>query len=243
MENQTARTTRINSSLSKGKMWQGPTLRGLGRRKCKKDLNLCAPKCNYHHDGQYAPKCNNCKKVGHLARDYRSPAATANNQRAPVASQRVVTCFECGVWGHYKKDCPKLKNNNHGNQAGNGRVIARAYAVGNAGKNPDANVVISTSLIDIVPTALDHDYDVELADGKIIRVNTIIRGCTLNFLNHPFNIDLMPVKLGGFNVIIGMDWLVKYHAVIFYDEKIVRIPFGNEILIVRGDRSNNAHES
>ncbi|GJU11724.1 hypothetical protein Tco_1134120 [Tanacetum coccineum] len=76
-----------------------------------------------------------------------------------------------------------------------------------------------TSLIDIVPTVLDHDYDVELADGKIIGVNTIIRGCTLNFLNHPFNIDLMP------------------------DEKIVRIPFGNEILIVHGDGSNNGYES
>ncbi|GJW82862.1 putative reverse transcriptase domain-containing protein [Tanacetum coccineum] len=101
------------------------------------------------------------------------------------------------------------------------------------GKNPDANVVTGTfllnncyasilfdisadrsfvstafsSLIDIVPSTLDHDYDVELANGKTIRENTIIRGCTLNFLNHPFNIDLMPMKIGSFDVIIGMDWL------------------------------------
>ncbi|GJS32902.1 putative reverse transcriptase domain-containing protein [Tanacetum coccineum] len=59
-----------------------------------------------------------------------------------------------------------------------------------------------SSLIDIVPTTLDHGYEVELVDGKIIEVNTLIRGCTLNFLNHPFNIDLMPVELGSFDVIL-----------------------------------------
>ncbi|GJW49178.1 putative reverse transcriptase domain-containing protein [Tanacetum coccineum] len=154
------------------------------------------------------------------------PIAAANNQRALRANQRVVTCFECGAQGHYKRDYPKLKNKNQGNQAENGNATARAYAVGNAWKNPDANVVTGTfllnnryasilfdtdvdrsfvstvfsSLIDIVPTALDYDYDVELADGKIIRVNTIIRGCTLNFLNHPLNIDLMPLELGSFDV-------------------------------------------
>ncbi|GKG11034.1 hypothetical protein Tco_0342434 [Tanacetum coccineum] len=53
----------------------------------------------------------------------------------------------------------------------------------------------------------------------------------------------MPVELGSFDVIIGMDWLVKFHAVIICDEKIIRIPFGNEILIIRGDESNNGHES
>ncbi|GJS07484.1 putative reverse transcriptase domain-containing protein [Tanacetum coccineum] len=53
-------------------------------------------------------------------------------------------------------------------------------------------------------------------------------------LGHPFNIDLMPIDLGSFNVIIGMDWLAKNHAVIVCDEKIVRIPYGNEILIVQG---------
>ncbi|GJU36740.1 putative reverse transcriptase domain-containing protein [Tanacetum coccineum] len=198
-----------------------------------------------------------------------SPTATANNQRALGVNQRVVTCFECRAQGYFKSDFSKLKNNNRGNQAGNSRATTRAYAVGNAGKNPDANVVTGTflinnrytsilfdtdadrsfvstafsSLIDIVPTALDHDYDVELADGKIIGVNTIILGCTLNFLNHPFNIDLMPVELGSLDVIIGMDWLAKYYTVIVCDEKIVRIPFGNEILIIRGDGSNNGYES
>nr|GEZ04524.1 hypothetical protein [Tanacetum cinerariifolium] len=180
----------------------------LGEKKVYGGSKPLCPKCNYHHDGKCAPKCNSCKMVGHMARDYRSPAATANNQRTPGANQRVVTCFECGTHGHYKRDSPMLKNKNHGNQAGN-----------------------------------NHDYDVELDDEKIIRVNTIIRGCTLNFLNHPFNIDLMPIELGSFDVIISMDWLAKYHAVIVCDGKIVRIPFGNEILIVCGDGSNNEHKS
>ncbi|GJX55068.1 putative reverse transcriptase domain-containing protein [Tanacetum coccineum] len=97
------------------------------------------------------------------------------------------------------------------------------------------------SRIVITPTAFDHDCNVELADGRTVGLNTIIRGCTLNFLNHPFNIDLIPIELGSFDVIIGMDWLEKYHAVIICAEKIVRIPFGDEILIVRGDGSSNKH--
>nr|GEW60878.1 reverse transcriptase domain-containing protein [Tanacetum cinerariifolium] len=218
-----------------------------------------------------APKCTNYKKTSHLAHDCRSRAATNNsnnnNQRAQGANSGTLTCFECGAQGHFKSDCPKLKNGNQGNRAGNGNVVARAYAVGTAGTNPNSNVVMGTfllnnhyalivfdtgadrsfistafgSLIDIIPTTLDHGYDVELADGRIIQVNTLIRGCTLNFLNHPFNINLMLVDMGSFDVIIGMDWLSKYHAVIICAEKIVRIPFGNEILIVRGDRSSNEH--
>nr|GFC22613.1 hypothetical protein [Tanacetum cinerariifolium] len=130
-------------------------------------------------------------------------------------------CYECGVQGHFKRECPKLKNNNNqGNQSGKNNAPARVYAVGCAGKDPDANVV------------MDHYYDVELANGRIIGLNTILRGCTLNLLNHPFNIDLMPVELGSFDAIIGMDWLAKYQAVIMCAEKIVRIPWGNETLII-----------
>ncbi|GJT57367.1 putative reverse transcriptase domain-containing protein [Tanacetum coccineum] len=180
-------------------------------------------------------------------------------------------CFECGAPGHFKRDCPKLKNKD----GGNGSVQGWAYAVGNAEKNgnvsrnPDSNVVTGTfllnncyasilfdtgadrsyisttfsSLIDIAQTPLENSYDVKLADGKIVRVDTIIRGCTLNFLNHPFNIDLMPVELGSFDVIIGMDWLRRCHAVIVCDEKLVRVPYGNETLIFHGNKSNNGRES
>ncbi|GJR27834.1 putative reverse transcriptase domain-containing protein [Tanacetum coccineum] len=183
---------------------------------------LCS-KCNYHHKG--IPLNVN----------------TGANQRGNI-------CFECGAQGHFKKDCPKLKNNNNrGNRVGNAKAQAMVYAVGNAGANPDNNVIMGMFLLNnryasilfdtgadrsfvstafssrivITPTALDHDYNVELADGRIVGLNTIIRGCTLNFLNHPFNIDLMPVELGSFDVIIGMDWLAKYHAVIICAEKIV----------------------
>ncbi|GJS91769.1 putative reverse transcriptase domain-containing protein [Tanacetum coccineum] len=43
------------------------------------------------------------------------------------------------------------------------------------------------------------------------------------------------VELGSFDVIIGMDWLGKYHTLIVYDEKVVHIPYGDEVLIIRGD--------
>ncbi|GJY57720.1 putative reverse transcriptase domain-containing protein [Tanacetum coccineum] len=62
---------------------------------------------------------------------------------------------------------------------------------------------------------------------------------TLRLLGHPFDIDLMPIELGSFDVIIGMDWLAKYHSLIVYDEKVVRIPYGNEVLIIRGDNCDN----
>ncbi|GKD62699.1 putative reverse transcriptase domain-containing protein [Tanacetum coccineum] len=62
-------------------------------------------------------------------------------------------------------------------------------------------------------------------------------------MNHPFNIDLMPVPLGSFDVIIGMDWLTKYHGVIICDEKIVRVPFGREVLIFQGNRNSKRGES
>ncbi|GJY06993.1 putative reverse transcriptase domain-containing protein [Tanacetum coccineum] len=62
-------------------------------------------------------------------------------------------------------------------------------------------------------------------------------------LDHPFNIDLILVELGSFNVIIGMNWLVNHHAMIVCDEKVVRIPFGDEVLIVQYDRYGGGKKS
>ncbi|GJU04961.1 putative reverse transcriptase domain-containing protein [Tanacetum coccineum] len=216
---------------------------GTGEKKLYEGSKPLCPNCNYHHDGPCAPKFHKCNRVGHLARDCRSPANanTAINQ----------------------------KGTGTGYPSRNDNAPAKVYAVGHAETNLDSHVMtgmfllnnryasilfdtgadrsfVSTafsSQIDITPTALDHYYDVELADGRIIRLNTILRGCTLNILNPPFNIDLMPVELGSFDAIIGMDWLVKYQAIIVCAEKIVHIPWGNETLIVHGDGSNRGNEA
>ncbi|GKB84262.1 putative reverse transcriptase domain-containing protein [Tanacetum coccineum] len=135
------------------------------------------------------------------------------------------TCFECGAKRHFKRECPKLKNNNRGNQGGNGNAPAKVYAVGCAGTNPNSNVIMGTLLlnnryasilfdtgtdrsfvstafssqIDIIPSTLDHYYNVELADGRIIRLNTIIKGLFPEDLSGlpptrqvEFHIDLIP---------------------------------------------------
>nr|GFC26401.1 reverse transcriptase domain-containing protein [Tanacetum cinerariifolium] len=193
----------------------------------------------------YAERKYDCKrKADDISRNNQQPFKRQNVAKAyNLGSAEKKTyegnapkgngCFECRDLGHFKRDCPKLKNKN----GGNGNVQGWVYAVGNvkrngnAAGNPDSNVVT------------DNHYDVALADGKIVGINTIIRGWTLNFLNHPFTIDLMPIELGSFDAIIGMDWLRIHHAMIVCDEKLVRVPFGNETLVFRGAESYIGRES
>ncbi|GJY45280.1 reverse transcriptase domain-containing protein [Tanacetum coccineum] len=190
------------------------------------------------------------RTVGHFARDCRSAgnANNANNQRGTGSGQKP-TCFECGVQGHFKRECPKLKTNkNRRNQVGNDRAPAKVYVVGHAGTNPHSNIVTGTFLLNnryasilfdtgadrsfvstafssqmyITPSTLDHYYDVKLADGRIIGLTTILRGCTLNLLNHPFNINLIPIELGSFDAIIGAV-LMQREKVIAYASRQLKI--------------------
>ncbi|GKE33782.1 putative reverse transcriptase domain-containing protein, partial [Tanacetum coccineum] len=192
---------------------------------------------------------------------------SSRNNQQPYKKQNVARAYTAGPGEKkvYTRDLPLCTkcNYHHTRQCAPKCGKCKRYA------SPDSNVITDTfllnnryatilfdtgayrsfvsntfsALIDITPTTLENHYDVELADGKIIGVNTIIRGCTLNFMNHPFNIDLMPVLLGSFDVIIGMDWLTKYHGVIICDEKIVCVPFGREMLIFQGNGNNQREES
>ncbi|GJT11459.1 putative reverse transcriptase domain-containing protein [Tanacetum coccineum] len=97
--------------------------------------------------------------------------------------------------------------------------------------------ILLASMLNIPSTTIDTFYDIEMADGNLVSTNIVIKGCTLTLLNQPFEIDLMPIKLGSFDVVIGMDWLSKYHAKILCNEKVVHIPINGETLIIRGDQS------
>ncbi|GJY77535.1 putative reverse transcriptase domain-containing protein [Tanacetum coccineum] len=135
-------TTRINSSLSKGIMWHGPTLLCLKRRKCTEDLNLCALNAT-------------TITTGSVLQD--ATTVIENCHQAP--------------W-HYKKDCPKLKNNNRGNQAGNGNAQERAYVVGTARTNPNSNVITGCQVFLAHITtkkAEDKSEEKRLEDVPIVR--------------------------------------------------------------------------
>ncbi|GJX67527.1 reverse transcriptase domain-containing protein [Tanacetum coccineum] len=129
------------------------------------------------------PKCNRCNLHHHEpCNDYLQN----------------VTCFGCGEKGHFKDKCPRA-----GNQQNDG-ARGRAYVViENPQQNP--NVVTGTFLlndhyacilfdsgaeksfvsfaftyfIDITPATLNTSYEIELADGKVVSTNTILRSCTL----------------------------------------------------------------
>ncbi|GJW53500.1 putative reverse transcriptase domain-containing protein [Tanacetum coccineum] len=100
------------------------------------------------------------------------------------------------------------------------------------GANKSFVSISLASMLNILPITLDTTYDIEMADGNLVGTNTVIEGCTLILLNQPFDINLMPIKLGSFDVVIGMDWLSKYHARIICDEKVVHIPIDDETLII-----------
>nr|GEY29806.1 reverse transcriptase domain-containing protein [Tanacetum cinerariifolium] len=139
--------------------------------------------------------------------------------------------------------------NNHNNNSNRNNVYRqqqnrrpktfRAYAATptkNRGDKSFVSISIA-SMLDIPTITLDTTYDTEMANENLVGTNTVIQGCTLTLLNQPFEIDLMPIKRGSFDIAIGMDWLYKYHAKVIFDEKVVHIPINGEILIIRGDRS------
>ncbi|GJS36457.1 reverse transcriptase domain-containing protein [Tanacetum coccineum] len=210
---------------------------------------LCK-KCTLHHTGPCTVKCNTCNKVGHLTKNCRNKGPATGSNLLPVT----VTCHACGEKGHYANQCRKTTNNN---------AQGRAYMLRDRNAHQDPNVVTGmfllnqhlarvlfdsgadksfvsislASMLNIPPITIDTFYNIEMADGNLVSTNTVIQGATLTLLNQPFKIDLMPIKLGSFDVVIGMDWLSKYHARIICDEKVIHIPINGETLIIRGDQS------
>ncbi|GKC41506.1 reverse transcriptase domain-containing protein, partial [Tanacetum coccineum] len=180
------------------------------------DLPLCK-RCNYHNIGPYTGRCNNCNRMGHLSKNCRNKKPATGSNKLPVT----IVCHACGEKGHYTNQCQKTNINAQG----------RVYMLRNKNAQQDTNVVMGmfllnlhlvrilfdsgadrcfislslASMLNIPSITIDTFYNIEMADGNLVSTNTIIKCYTLTLLNQPFEIDLMPIKLGSFDVVIVME--------------------------------------
>ncbi|GKA27828.1 putative reverse transcriptase domain-containing protein [Tanacetum coccineum] len=212
---------------------RGDNRRDYNRRQNQRRANAGAMTNAAPNDNEVCPKCKNKKHVGDCWKCGKCGKLGHKTAACWSLDRKDVTCFNCNEKGHQKRDCPKLKKNGQG---GNNR--GAVYKLGAVDAQQDPKVVTGTfllnnryatalfdsgadksfvstnfsTLIDIEPVELDTCYEVELADGKVVR---------------------------SFDIIIGMDWLSRYNAAILCGEKKVRIPLEGKTLVIEGDRNNS----
>ncbi|XP_076959092.1 uncharacterized protein LOC143635078 [Bidens hawaiensis] len=80
-------------------------------------------------------------------------------------------------------------------------------------------------------------YTIEVANGKSVTIDSVIRSCKMNLIGHTFSIDLIPMQLGSLDIIVGMEWLSSHHVEVVCFEKFIRIPLADgQTLRVHGEK-------
>nr|GEW46816.1 reverse transcriptase domain-containing protein [Tanacetum cinerariifolium] len=193
-----------------------------------------------------------------LSKNIKGEVTSSEPATLNKAVRMAHTLIEQKVKATAEREADNKKRENNPGRSGARR---QAYALRDGDKNLGANVVTGTfllnncyarvlfdsgfdksfvnvnfsHLIDIEPVKVSHSYEFELADGRVVSTNTILRGYALNLVNHLFEIDLMPIELGTFDVIIRMDWLILHDAVIVCGKNKVHVPLKKRTLVVKCD--------
>nr|GEZ15428.1 hypothetical protein [Tanacetum cinerariifolium] len=185
-------------------------------------LPLCE-RCFTYHVGPCMIKCHKCGKVGHKARYCK-----VKNVATGVNALPIPTCYDYGEQGHTRNRCPKKVKQEEFREVHGG-----AYAIKDA-KPKGPNVVIDTFLLNnrYAFVLFDLGFDRSFMDTRFSSMLNI----DLFKIRASYVVELVDGRDCTFDVIIGMDWLVKHDAIIICGEKVVRVPYGNKMLIVESDK-------
>ncbi|KAF5772019.1 putative nucleotidyltransferase, Ribonuclease H [Helianthus annuus] len=222
------------------------------RPKCKVCKKHHFGRCRYKQKSQSQPKaCGICKSSEHRTLECKK--------------LKDATCYSCNEKGHIKTNCPKPAKKAEEGKKTNARVFQMNVQV--AIQND--NVITGTFLINdvfarvlfdsgadksfvdnkfcellrLLVKALSVKYEVELADGTMDTVSTVLDGCVISIRNHTFPLSLLPFKLAGFDIVLGMDWLSRNQAQIVCNKKqvVIKTPSG-EPLTIQGDTQHGLPE-
>ncbi|XP_022020033.1 uncharacterized protein LOC110920105 [Helianthus annuus] len=227
---------------------------GFDKNQQRSDDRPVCKTCGRRHWGQcqtnqQSKQCGICKKTGHQSHECRD--------------LKNVVCFGCGEKGHIKTNCPKRATEGNVKPREAKKPNARAFQLTAREAVNDANVITGTflvndifarvlfdsvadksfvdhkfsKLLNLPLRALDINYEVEMADGSIEIASTILDGCVISIKNIPISVNLLPINLAGFDIVLGMDWLAHNQARISCDKKLIEIKsMSDEVLTIRGDQ-------
>ncbi|KAJ0957077.1 putative nucleotidyltransferase, Ribonuclease H [Helianthus annuus] len=221
--------------------------------KCKTCQKYHFGKCRLDSKSQsQSIRCGICKSTEHKTLECKK--------------LKDATCYNCNEKGHIKANCPKYAKKADEGKKTNARVFRRMDAKEAV---QDDNVITGTFLINDVYARVPFDsgadksfvdnkfctllnlpvktlnvkYEVELADGTLETASTILDGCFISIKDHSFPLSLLPLKLAGFDIILGIDWLSHNQAQIICNKKqvVIKTPSG-EPLTIQGDTQHGLPE-
>ncbi|KAI3725366.1 hypothetical protein L1987_65153 [Smallanthus sonchifolius] len=194
-------------------------LSGAGDKQARVGEAAVYGKCGVIHAGECRLGSNLCFKCG-------------KNVHYSRECPQGFKCYNCGESGHMSRECTKPRMGEAGKGKGSEkkeerpRAKTRAYAL-----------TQEQARVDPTWRQLERAFSVETAEGRNARVTDVVDNSMIKIEGHRFPVRLLVMVLGGFDVVLGMDWLTANEAQIICKRKIIRLkaPDGSKVEVF-GDR-------